>query len=76
MVSGPIVGPAGSELSSIFKISNIAGTTMSSGLFGAGVSYTNTSFNNAYNGENNSALASSFIGGSAGALGSAFGIEY
>lgn len=74
MVAGPMVGPAGSQLSSIFRIPNSAGATISSGLFGAGVGYVNTSFNNAYNESSYDAIAASKYGSVAGMFGSIFGM--
>ncbi|WP_287881238.1 hypothetical protein [Aquitalea sp.] len=73
MVAGPIVGPVGSQISSIFRMSNSAGATMSSGFFGAGVGYVNTSFNNVYGERNDNAWASAGYGVVFGGAGPAIG---
>jgi len=73
MVTGPMVGTVGSQLSSVFKVSGLAGNTISSSFFGGGVSYANTSFNNAYYGNHDNASISAWYGAAAGSIGTVFG---
>jgi hypothetical protein len=69
MVAGPMVVPAGSQLSKMFNIHRQNGSIISGGIFGSGAGYVNTIFNNAYNGANDNEIASAFWGGVFGSAG-------